>query len=56
MVAIEGVVPSFQGLGLQDSKTLIANMISRIPTVETLSGREIEHESSGSDHQLRLQY
>ena len=56
MATIAGVVPSFQGLGLQDSKTLIANMISRIPTVETLSGRESEHESSGSDHQLRLQY
>jgi len=55
MVKIAGVVPSFQGLGMQDSKALIANMISRIPTVETLSGREIEHESSGIDRQLRLE-
>jgi type IV secretion system protein VirD4 len=55
MVKIAGVVPSFQGLGMQDSKALIANMISRIPTVETLSGRGSEHESSVIDHQLRLE-
>ena len=55
MVKIAGVVPSFQGLGMQDSKTLIPNMIRRIPTVETLSGRESEREIGGSDHQLRLE-
>ena len=55
MAKIAGVVPSFQGLGMQDSKTLIANIISRIPTVETLSGRDSEHESNESDRQLRLE-
>jgi type IV secretion system protein VirD4 len=51
MVKIAGVVPSFRGLGMQDSKTLIATLISRIPTVEN---RASEHESSGIEQQLRL--
>ena len=55
MAKIAGEVPSFHGLGMLDSKALIAKMIGRIPTVETLSGREFEHESSGSDYQLRFE-